>query len=116
MVQGQGLLEQVRCLLRGSGQRLRAGSQQALKFIGINPDFIQIQAVGQIKAGDELGRGSGLITGTCRAFDDDLPVFGLKSIVSHEIARSSYSRRPHTSQTQAGKFGTVISSSLNQVK
>jgi hypothetical protein len=37
-------------------------------------------------------------------------------MVSHEIDFSSYSRRPHTSQTQAGKFGTMISSSLSQVK
>jgi hypothetical protein len=44
------------------------------------------------------------------------PAFGLRSMVSHEMAFSSYSRRPHTSQTQAGKFGTVTSSSFSQVK
>jgi hypothetical protein len=32
------------------------------------------------------------------------------------MARGSYSRRPQTSQTHAGKFGTVINSSFNQVK
>lgn len=45
-----------------------------------------------------------------------LPAFGSRSMVSQEMARSSYSRLPHMSQTQAGKFGTVISSSPSQVK
>src|SRR5215208_593808 len=45
-----------------------------------------------------------------------IPAFGSSSIASHEIARSSYSRFPHMSQTQAGKLGTVISSSPSHVK
>jgi len=49
-------------------------------------------------------------------FEVGLPAFGLSNIESHDIARSSYSRRPQKSQIQAGKFGTVISSSPNQVK
>ncbi len=44
------------------------------------------------------------------------PAFGLSSIVSQEMARSSYSRLPHMSQIQAGKLGTMISSSPSQVK
>jgi hypothetical protein len=44
------------------------------------------------------------------------PVSGFKSIFSQVIARLSYSRRPHKSQTQAGKFGTVINSSFSHVK
>jgi hypothetical protein len=67
------------------------------------------------------GRGRGLsglcLGGTGRfTFEVGLPAFGLSSIVSQEMARSSYSRRPQTSQIQAGKFGTVINSSPNQVK
>ena len=45
-----------------------------------------------------------------------LPALGLRSMASHEIARSSKSRLPHMSQIQAGKFGTMISSSPSQVK
>ena len=37
-------------------------------------------------------------------------------MVIHAIARSSYSRLPHISHTQAGKLGTVINSSPSQVK
>jgi hypothetical protein len=37
-------------------------------------------------------------------------------MVNQEIAFSSYSRFPHTSQTQAGKWGTVINSSPIHVK
>jgi hypothetical protein len=44
------------------------------------------------------------------------PAFGLRSIVSQEMACSSYSRFPHMSHTQAGKLGTVINSSPSQVK
>src|SRR5689334_630894 len=44
------------------------------------------------------------------------PALGSRSMVSHEMARSSYSRFPHMSQIQAGKFGTMISSSPSQVK
>jgi hypothetical protein len=51
-----------------------------------------------------------------RNFEVDLPAFGLSNIDNQEMARSSYSRRPQTSQIQAGKFGTVINSSPNQVK
>ena len=45
-----------------------------------------------------------------------LPAFGFNSIVNHAMARSSNSRLPHMSQTQAGKLGTMISSSPSQVK
>jgi len=45
-----------------------------------------------------------------------LPVSGLRSMTSQEMARASYSRRPQTSHTQAGKLGTVTSSSSSQVK
>lgn len=44
------------------------------------------------------------------------PAFGLSSMVSQEMARSSNSRLPHMSQIQAGKLGTMISSSPSQVK
>ena len=44
------------------------------------------------------------------------PAFGSRSIASQEMARSSYSRLPHMSQIQAGKLGTVMSSSPSQVK
>lgn len=37
-------------------------------------------------------------------------------MVSQEMAFSSYSRRPQTSHIQAGKFGTVTSSSFSHVK
>jgi len=44
------------------------------------------------------------------------PVAGLSSVFNQVIARGSNSRRPHISQTQAGKLGTVTNSSSNQVK
>lgn len=47
---------------------------------------------------------------------DRRPVSGFSSVFSQFTARISYSRRPQTSQIQAGKFGTVTSSSFNQVK
>lgn len=47
---------------------------------------------------------------------DFLPVAGSSSAFNQAIALESNSRRPHMSQTQAGKLGTVISSSSNQVK
>jgi len=45
-----------------------------------------------------------------------LPVLGLSSRESWLSAWVSYSRRPQISQTQAGKSGTLISSSPIQVK
>jgi hypothetical protein len=44
------------------------------------------------------------------------PAVGLSSMLSQDTAFSSYSRLPQTSQTQAGKFCTVMSSSPNHVK
>ena len=45
----------------------------------------------------------------------ELPAFGLRSRDNWFMADASNSRRPHTSQTQAGKSGTVIRSFPNQV-
>jgi hypothetical protein len=45
-----------------------------------------------------------------------LPVSGLRMVANQAMARASYSRRPQTSHTQAGKLGTVTSSSSSQVK
>lgn len=44
------------------------------------------------------------------------PAFGSSSMFSQAMARSSNSRLPHMSHIHAGKFGTVINSSLSQVK
>ena len=44
------------------------------------------------------------------------PALGLRNIVNQEMARSSNSRLPHISQTQAGKLGTMINSSPSHVK
>ncbi len=48
--------------------------------------------------------------------EEVFPALGFNNMVSHEIARWSYSRFPQRSQTQAGKLGTVINSSFSQVK
>jgi len=45
-----------------------------------------------------------------------LPVSGLRMVANQAMARESYSRRRQTSHTQAGKLGTVTSSSSSQVK
>jgi hypothetical protein len=70
---------------------------------------------GQREAGFRLGEigGGGLFR---RLRSDRRPVSGFSSVFSQFTARISYSRRPQTSQIQAGKFGTVTSSSFNQVK
>ena len=44
------------------------------------------------------------------------PALGLSNMLIQAMACSSYSRLPHMSQIQAGKFVTVISSSPSQVK
>ena len=65
---------------------------------------------GNTKSGRHRG-GSADTDGT-----DFLPVAGLSSVFNQVMALASNSRRPHMSQTQAGKLGTVTSSSSNQVK
>jgi hypothetical protein len=74
-----------------------------------NPDKKSADQVCGCSLGDILVRRRDLWT-------EERPVAGLSKMFNQVMARGSNSLRPHISQTQAGKFGTVTNSVFNQVK